>query len=121
MRRRYWFLPLICLAAFVLVVSTAHAIAPTTRTVYVTVLDGKGAAVTDLAAADFSVKEGGKDYALTKAELATAPIQVALVVDDNGMGVFRPAVASFIQALLTKGEFEIVTVVDRVQRATEFT
>jgi VWFA-related protein len=94
------------------------ALAPVTRTVYVAVFDSKGVPVTDLTAADFSVKEGGKDYEITKAEAATGPLQVVVIADDNGVGVFRPAVAAFIQALSGKAQFEIMTVIDRVQRST---
>jgi hypothetical protein len=73
---------------------TARAVEPTPRTVYVSVVDGKGVAIGDLTAADFSVKENGKDYPLTKAELAQGPMQVAIVVDDNGTGAFRQGVAA---------------------------
>ena len=38
------------------------------RTVYVTVVDGNGSAVTDLTAADLVVKEGGKEREIVKAE-----------------------------------------------------
>jgi len=99
----------------------ASALAPVTRTVYVAVMDNKGVPINDLTAADFSVKEGGKDYEVTKAEAATGPLQVVMNVDDNGVGVFRPAVGAFIQALSGKGQFEVMTVIDRVQRSTDFT
>jgi len=95
---------------------------PTGRTVYVSVVDNKGVALGDLTPADFTVTENGKEYPLDKVELARGPMQVAVVVDDNGTGVFRQGVASLVQALLPlPSEFQIVTVLRQVTRLTEFT
>ena len=47
--------------------SAPVAAAPAERTVYVTVVDGNGVAVTDLTAADLVVKEGGKEREIVKA------------------------------------------------------
>ncbi len=102
----------------------ARAIEPTPRTVYVSVVDGKGVAIGDLTAADFSVKENGKDYPLVKAELAQGPMQVAILVDDNGTGAFRQGVATLVQGLLGSqpgSEFQIMTVLRNVMRVAEFT
>ena len=41
------------------------------RTIYVSITDDKGAPVTDLAPANFKVKEGGKDREIVKAAPAT--------------------------------------------------
>ena len=99
----------------------ARTIEPTARTVYVSVVDNKGVALTDLTEADFAVKENGKDYPV-KVEVAKDPMQLAVVVDDNGTGVFRPAVAALVQGLLKPGtEVQIVTVLRQVTRVTEFT
>lgn len=92
-----------------------------TRTVYVTVNDDKGTPVTDLTTADFAVKEGGKDRDLLNAELATAPMQVAIIVDDNGTGLFRSSVALFIQKLLGHGEFAISVITGQTMRIVDFT
>jgi VWFA-related protein len=99
----------------------ARPIEPTARTVYVSVVDNKGVPLTDLTEADFAVKENGKDYAV-KVELAKDPMQLAVIVDDNGTGVFRPGVAALVQGLLKPGtEVQIVTVLTQVTRVTEFT
>jgi VWFA-related protein len=92
-----------------------------TRTVYVTATDSKGALVTDLTAADFAIKEGGKDREVVKAEAATAPMQVAIIIDDNGTGLFRYGVAQFLQKLLGHGEFAISTVIGQTMKIQDYT
>jgi len=94
---------------------------PRTRKVYVTALDGKGSVVTDLTAADFAVKEGGKEREIVKAEVATAPMQVAVIVDDNGSGLFRVPVANFLNKLLGHGEFAISTVNGQTMKVVDYT
>src|SRR5262245_6545012 len=94
---------------------------PRTRTVYVTALDAKGAVVTDLTAADFVVKEGGKEREIVKAAPATAPMEVAIIVDDNGSGLFRVPVANFLNKLLGHGEFAISTVTGQTMKVVDYT
>jgi len=67
-----------------------------TRTIYVSVLDNGGAPVTDLTAPDFVIKEGGKDREIVNAGMTSVPLRIALLVDDNGTGIFRYGVAKFI-------------------------
>jgi VWFA-related protein len=100
---------------------TLSAAEPRTRTVYVTALDSKGAPVTDLSAADFSVKEGGKEREIVKAEIGSAPIQVSIIVDDNGSGLFRVGIANFLQKLLGHGEFAITTVNGQPMKIVDYT
>ena len=88
---------------------------PQTRRVYVTAVDGSGAPVTDLTAADFIVKE------VVKAGPATAPMQIAILVDDNGTGIFRYAVGKFIEALLGRAEFAISTVTGQTLKIVDYT
>ena len=103
-------------------IARARALEPTGRTVYVSVVDNKGVPVGDLSAADFTVKENGKEYPVEKVEVARSPMQVAIVVDDNGTGAFRAGVASLVQGLLPmQAEFQIMTVLRQVTRVTEFT
>jgi VWFA-related protein len=92
-----------------------------TRRVYVAVFDGSGAPVTDLTAADFTLKEGGKAREIVKAAPATAPLQIAILVDDNGTGIFRFAVGRFIEALLGRAEFAISTVTGQTQKLLDYT
>ena len=59
---------------------------PVMRTVYVTVTDGKGGAVPDLTAADFTVKEGGKEREVVKAVPATQKMRLAVMVEERLLG-----------------------------------
>ena len=81
--------------------------APTTRTVRIAAVDAKGAMVTDLTATDVAVKEGGKDATVTSLAADTAPMQVAIIVDDGGTGGFQPIVAQVLQATIARAEFSI--------------
>lgn len=102
-------------------VTPMRAAAPTTRTIYFSVVDSKGVPMPGLTAADVTVKENGKDYAVEKVEPASGQIQLGIVVDDNGTGAFRGATGALVQGLFGKAEFEIVTVLQQVRRLTEFT
>ena len=92
-----------------------------TRRVYVTAVDGTGAAVLGLTAADFTVKEGGKAREIVKAGPASGPMQIAILVDDNGTGIFRYAVGRFIETLLGRAEFGISTVTGQLLRIVDYT
>lgn len=116
---------MIALRAAALVVALAPALLgagqPQTRRVYVTAVDGSGAPVIDLTAADFAVKEGGKEREISKAGLATGPLQIAILVDDNGTGIFRYAIGKFIEPLLGRAEFGISTVTGQLLRIVDYT
>jgi hypothetical protein len=86
--------------------------APTERTVYVTVTDDKREPVPDLTAADFVVKEGGKERAIVRVERATAPLRLALAVEERltadasvRMGLFE-----FMKRLSGAGEISLMTI-----------
>ena len=94
---------------------------PQNRRVFVTAVDGNGAPVTDLTAADFAVKEGGKAREIVKAGPANGPMQIAILVDDNGTGIFRYAIGKFIEALLGRAEFAISTVTGQTLKIVDYT
>jgi hypothetical protein len=81
--------------------------AETTRRVFFSAADAKGAAVTDLTASDLTVKEGGRERAVAALAPATGPFQVAILVDDGGGGYFQGAVAHFIIRTLGRAEYAI--------------
>src|SRR5436309_12151949 len=62
----------------------AAAPEPRIRIVYVAALNASGAPVTDLTAADFTVKEGGKARDVIRAGPAAAPMHIAILIDDDG-------------------------------------
>jgi hypothetical protein len=101
--------------------SLAGARATITRTFYFVAIDSSGAAVMDLAPADLSVKEGGKDRAVESVKPATAPMDVAVIVDDGGTGAFQPAVAEFLNRVQDHGVFSIRLVNTQALRLQDYT
>jgi VWFA-related protein len=85
--------------------------APGSTTVYVTALDKKGAPVVDLSAADFRVKSNGQSREIVHAALATTPMQIAVFIDDIGVGsdTIKQSVAAFTTALQGKAEVNVTT------------
>ena len=89
-----------------------------TRDVYVSVLDSKGAPVTGLIAADFTVKEDGAPREVLRAGPATAPFQLILLVDDSealtpALQPMREGLTKFVDRMHGHGEIGIVTVGER--------
>ena len=100
---------------------TARPGADVLRTVYFSAVDEKGVHVTDLTAADLTVKEGGKDRAIDAVKPATAPMQVSLLVDDGGTGGFQAAVGQFIQATFGRAEYAIRVLNPQAIKVQDFT
>ncbi len=94
---------------------------PHVSVVYVSAVDRNGAPVTDLAAADFVLKEGRDVREIVKVERATAPMHIAMIVDDSGTGIFRYGVANFVNHLLGRAQFAIRRVVAQVQGLVDYT
>jgi VWFA-related protein len=92
-----------------------------TRTVYVTVTDKAGLPVTDLTAEDFVVKEGGKARDVVAAGVTNVPLRIAIIVDDNGTGIFRYGVAKFIERLQGMAEFSLSTINVQQIKLVDFT
>lgn len=91
---------------------SAIAFEALTRTVYVTVTDVKGAPVTDLTAANFKVKEGGKDREIVKAEPAKAKPHMALMVEErlSPDQATRVGLFEFVKRLNGAAEMSLITV-----------
>lgn len=94
---------------------------PRVHAVYVSAVDRSDAPVTDLTAADFVLKEGGDIREIVRVERATAPMHIALVVDDSGTGIFRYPVATFLNHLLGRAQFAIGRVVGQLQSIVDYT
>lgn len=84
---------------------------PRVRTVYVTVTDRSGSPVAGLTAEDFRVKEDGRLKKIEKAESASDPLQIALLLDDGGpsLGAIRQAAGQFVERLQRKAVFSLTT------------
>jgi hypothetical protein len=91
------------------------------RDVYLTAMDRTGTPVLDLAPRDLTVKEGGRSLEVLATEPATAPMHVALIIDDNGTGMFRASVAAFVQRLLGQAQFSISTITGQMFRLVDYT
>ena len=101
--------------------ATANARAVFTRTLYVGAVDNKGAPVTDLTAADFAVKEGGKDQKIASFQPAAGPMQVGLIVDDGGTGAFQNPTLQFLNKMLPAGQFSIRLVNTQAIKIQDYT
>jgi hypothetical protein len=114
---------LIVVLAFVAADTTgpAKGAEATARRVYISAVDSAGAQVTDLTAADIAVKEDGKDRVVASLEPAIAPMQVAILVDDSGLGAFQSSVAQFLQMNLGRGQFSITLLNPQAVPVVDFT
>jgi len=92
-----------------------------TRTVYFSATDDKGAHVADLTASDLVVKEGGRTCEIISVEPATAEMYIALLVDDNGTGLFRYPAALFAQRLLGRARISLSTVEPQTRKLIDYT
>jgi hypothetical protein len=93
------------------------------RTVYVTVVDGNGAAVKDLTAADLVVKEGGKEREIVTAGPASAKIRLTIAVEERLMAdtAVRQAMFAFMKRVIDRAEIRLVTIGLRNNTAVDYT
>jgi VWFA-related protein len=89
--------------------------------VYVSVVDKNDVPVTDLGPTDFVVKEGGKNRDVVEAGIANVPLRIALLIDDNGTGLFRYGVVKFIERLQGRAEVALSTVTGQNQKLVDYT
>jgi hypothetical protein len=109
------------IAGALLVSAPIARTAETVRTVYFSASDDKGAFITDLAAADLTVKEDGKARPIASVQLATAPMHIAIFVDDAGTGAFQASVADFLERMYGHAQFAISTLNPQPLQLTDFT
>jgi hypothetical protein len=77
--------------------------------------------VTDLTAADISIKEGGKNRPVESLKPATGSMHVAVLVDDAGSGAFQAAIAQFLDRTLARGQFSITLLNPQASMLVDFT
>ena len=89
--------------------------APTlVRAVYVTVVGESGFPIQDLGEDDFFVQEDGREREILRAELATDPMQISLLVDTSSaarqiIGDMRRALERFVTELSADHEIALIT------------
>jgi VWFA-related protein len=116
------FLVVSALAAGVALVGLVRLAAQSaTHTVFVSVTDKTNKPITDMQAADFEVKEGGKNAEIVSAKESTTPLRLNLLVADQGTGGFQNGSLQFLQKLLGRGEFAITGIVVQPEKLVDYT
>ncbi len=87
-----------------------------THHLYITAVDKDGVPMKDLAPADLKVREDGTVRPVIGVQAATAPLTVALLVDDTGPGLryIREGAGQFIQRLAGKAEVALVSIAKNI-------
>jgi Ca-activated chloride channel homolog len=101
----------------------ASAAGPTTRTVYVTVVDDQGHPVPGLTPADFVVKEGGKEREIFSVASASEKMRVALMVEEPlvGQNYVRVGLADFVARMCPSAEIALFMAWQRAEKLVDFT
>lgn len=97
------------------------AAATRTHTVYVSVTEPSGAPVLDLVRDDFAIKEDGKVREVLQAAAASGPLQIMIIVDDNGTGLFRSGLVQFVQQFQGRAEIALSSVTGQTQLLVDYT
>ena len=97
-----------------------------TRTLYASVVDDKGNAVTGLTARDFTVREDGVAREVLTAEPATGQLDVIVLVDDSQAATavipyLRDGLTKFVDRLQGKAKIGLVTIGERPTSVAEST
>jgi VWFA-related protein len=112
-------------ASFVVIGSAipVSAAGPTTRTVYVTVVDDQGRAVPGLTPADFVVKESGKEREITTVAPASEKMRLALMVEQplTGQTYVRIGLAEFAARMCPSAEIALFVVWQRAEMVLDYT
>jgi hypothetical protein len=101
--------------------SQTPAVSSPSRTVYISVTDRNGVPVDTLLASDLEIREGGKLATVQSADRASEPMQIDLIVDDNGTGLFRASLARFVQRMEGRAIMALRSVVGQTMKLVEFT
>jgi hypothetical protein len=101
--------------------SQAPPVPTLTRTVYISVTDRNGLPVDTLLASDLEIKEGGKLVTVESAGRTSEPLQIDMIVDDNGTGIFRASLARFVQRMEGRAVMALRSVVGQTMKLVEFT
>jgi VWFA-related protein len=120
-------------AAVVFSIGLLRTVAPTAqaiqRSIYASVLDKEGAPVPNLGPEDFVVREDNRAREILRVEPATAPMQVALLVDNSqrsspSIRDIREATNEFIKGMtsgVVRNEIAVVAVAERPTMVVDYT
>src|SRR4029078_5175876 len=98
----------------------AGALQQKTRIIYASATDKNGAAITDMQAADFEIKDGGKAGSIVSVAPAEIPLRIAILVADQGTGAFQLSTVRFMQKLAGHAEFALYSVVIQPEKILDF-
>ena len=122
--RRVFVIALACaLAASAPASVRLSAAGPTTRTVYVTVVDDNGRPVSGLTPADFTVKESGKEREIASVAPASEKIRLALMVEQllASQSYVRAGLAEFVARMCPSAEIALFMITQRNETIVDFT
>jgi hypothetical protein len=116
-----WMLPCsIVVAALSAAGATGQAPPTAAKTIFVTVVDKSGQPQTNMTAAEFQVKEGGKVVPFDM-KPASTPMRIALIDADAGTGAYQQGILSFMNRVLGRAEMAVTEVVIQPQRLVDYT
>ena len=93
---------------------------PVPRIIYVTAKDKDGLAVMDLQLADIELKADGKKSEIVSVRPAQAPFRIAVIVSDAGTGGFQLGLATFMQKLLGRAEFSLISLIVQPETIVDY-
>jgi hypothetical protein len=111
----------IAAAAVVPASGERQAAAASPISVFVSVSERTRIPIDDLGPADFSIKEDGKDRPVLSAVRASWPLQMVVLVDDNGTGIFRYGLTGLAELLQGRAEISLAAVANQVHTIVDFT
>jgi VWFA-related protein len=97
------------------------AASTTTAVIYVAALDAHRVPIADLSPPDFAVVEDGVERQVISAEVARGAMQIAIIVDDNGSGLFRYGLLAFAERVQGRAEIALFVVTGQVKKLFDFT
>lgn len=119
-------LQLFASAAIVLCAAGTATAQPTEREMYVSVLDENGAPVTGLGPEDFVIREDGLAREVLRVRRATAPLQIALLVDTSRAATeyirdIRVGLLGFVSAMHEGNELAVISIGEAPRIFTDYT